>query len=147
MEDLLIECFYGGLIQGRLDQQASRVEVSYCIGRDIHPSELSALVDCLASWHQNSLSLMTSVQEKLERYKQKAEAARNAQVALLLGAHLEIDVSQFRRYVKALCNPTECPPSPRRQSLMLTLKPFGLRFEPSRMQAVTAMVAVLISML
>jgi len=82
VEDLLIECFYGGLLQGRLDQQASRLEVTYCTGRDIHPSEVAAMCETLAAWHKNSVDVMASVREKLERHKAQAEAARSAQTEL-----------------------------------------------------------------
>jgi len=82
VEDLLIECFYGGLLHGRLDQKASRLEVTQCAGRDVHPSEVSALCDTLAAWHKNSTLLMASVWGKLERYQQQAEAARRAQADL-----------------------------------------------------------------
>ena len=50
VEDLLIECLYEGLIQGKLDQSASQLDVHYCIGRDIHPSEVNAMCDLLTNW-------------------------------------------------------------------------------------------------
>lgn len=95
VEDLLIECFYGGLLQGRLDQQASRLEVSYCTGRDIHPSEVAAMCETLAAWHKNSVDVMASVREKLERHKAQAEAARNAQ------AELETQVDAIKATIRA----------------------------------------------
>ena len=41
IEDLLIECIYNGLLQGRLDQQERHLEVFSCAGRDVrarHPA-------------------------------------------------------------------------------------------------------------
>jgi len=79
VEDLLIECLYGGLLYGRLDQQASQLEVTYCTGRDIHPSEVAAMCETLGAWHKSSIEVMRLIHEKLERHKLQAEQARAAQ--------------------------------------------------------------------
>ena len=47
VEDLLIECIYGGLLQGRLDQAARQLEVFSCTARDVDPKELDAMSDTL----------------------------------------------------------------------------------------------------
>jgi len=82
VEDLLIECLYEGLIQGKLDQSASQLDVHYCIGRDIHPSEVNAMCDLLTNWHQNSLELLTSMREKLDSYKLECDMQRAQQQEL-----------------------------------------------------------------
>lgn len=50
VEDLLIECIYGGLLQGRLDQQAGQLEVFSSSARDVDPKELAAMSDTLLHW-------------------------------------------------------------------------------------------------
>ena len=76
VENLLIQCIYAGLIQGKLNQQAALLEVHSCIGRDIHPSELGAMIDTLGKWHENSVSLLSCVAERLGSYKAQCDARR-----------------------------------------------------------------------
>jgi len=76
IENLLIECFYGQLLQGKLDQAAGQLEVHHAFGRDIHPTEISAMCDQLGSWHQNSTELLACVKGKLESYKTQCDGAR-----------------------------------------------------------------------
>lgn len=79
VEDLLIDCIYGGLLQGKLDQQAGQLEVHYCIGRDIHPSEIQSMCDMLGQWHQNSVELLNCISAKIENYNQQCDATRAQQ--------------------------------------------------------------------
>uniref|UniRef100_A0A7S4EW34 PCI domain-containing protein n=2 Tax=Chrysotila carterae TaxID=13221 RepID=A0A7S4EW34_CHRCT len=76
LEDLLIECFYEGLLQGKLDQQAGQLDVHYCIGRDIHPSDIESMCETLGQWHHNSVQMLTLMSEKLESYKEQCDAQR-----------------------------------------------------------------------
>lgn len=77
IENLLIECFYGQLLQGKLDQAAGQLEVHHAFGRDIHPSEVTAMCEQLANWHQNSTELLVCVKDKLDSYKLQCDGARN----------------------------------------------------------------------
>jgi len=82
VEDLLIECIYGGLLQGRLDQQAGQLEVFSSSARDVDPKELAAMSDTLLHWHGGAVQLMASVSEQLGRFKQQQEDARTWQTDL-----------------------------------------------------------------
>merc|ERR1712216_921419 len=95
VEDLLIECFYGGLLQGKLDQQAKQVEVHCTIGRDIHPSELEAMVSTLDRWHSTSGVVLKCLHEKLGFYQTQCELARNQQ------AELDQQVESIRTNLRA----------------------------------------------
>ena len=82
VEDLLIECMYGGLLQGRLDQAAKTIDVFSCAPRDVHPDELEGMSETLLQWHSSAVGLMASVNEQLSRFKTHAEEARAAQTEL-----------------------------------------------------------------
>jgi PCI domain len=105
VEDLLIECIYGGLLQGRLDQAAGQLDVFSCSARDVNPKELASMSESLlqvrpgsgcpvcapdpthrcvapaphSQWHSGAVQLMASVSEELGRFKQHQEDARTWQ--------------------------------------------------------------------
>mgnify|MGYP000862233002 CR=1 FL=1 len=105
VEDLLIECIYGGLLQGRLDQAAGQLDVFSCSARDVNPKELASMSESLlqvrpgsgcpvcapdpthrcvapaphSQWHGGAVQLMASVSEELGRFKQHQEDARTWQ--------------------------------------------------------------------
>ena len=82
LEDLLIECIYAGLLQGRLDQQAGHLEVFSCAGRDVHPDEIPGMATTLLEWQAGAATLMAEVSEQLGSFKQQQEEARKAQTEL-----------------------------------------------------------------
>lgn len=82
VEDLLIRCIYGGLLNGKLDQQLKQLDVHTCIGRDIHPSEIASMLETLSQWHDTSLAVLGSLHDNIGLYKTQCEEARNAQSAL-----------------------------------------------------------------
>ena len=59
VEDLLIRCIYGGLLEGKLDQQLKQLSVHACAGRDIHPAEISAMLETLANWRAAAVHTRT----------------------------------------------------------------------------------------
>ena len=82
VEDLLIRCIYGELLNGKLDQQLKQLDVHTCIGRDIHPSEIATMLETLSQWHDTSLAVLGSLHDNIGLYKTQCEEARNAQSAL-----------------------------------------------------------------
>ena len=40
LEDLIIECFYAGLVRGNLDQRKQQLEVSFSFGRDVRTEQV-----------------------------------------------------------------------------------------------------------
>ena len=51
LEDLLIsECFYAGIIHGKLDQREQVLQVHECASRDVRPEELPGIIGGLSSW-------------------------------------------------------------------------------------------------
>lgn len=82
VEDLLIRCIYGGLIEGKLDQQLKQLSVHNAAGRDIHPSEISSMLETLATWHDTSLAVLSSLDGNMQAYKAQCDDARASQTAL-----------------------------------------------------------------
>ena len=82
VEDLLIDCIYSGLLEGRMDQAEQQLEVFSCAGRDLDPSEIPALCATLGAWHADSTALMGSLSAQMTSFKGQQEAARAEQADL-----------------------------------------------------------------
>ena len=51
LEDLLIsDCFYTGLIKGKLDQRQRCLQVQEAVARDVRPEQLQPIIQGLATW-------------------------------------------------------------------------------------------------
>lgn len=50
LEDLLIQAMYEGIIQGRLDQLNSRLEVDWSEGRDVKYTDMHQIISTLENW-------------------------------------------------------------------------------------------------
>ena len=82
VEDLIIECFNGELLQGKIDQRAQQLEVHSCIGRDVRLDEVGGMAATLGQWHSTAGALLGSLREKLEFYKAQVDAAKENQAQL-----------------------------------------------------------------
>lgn len=52
LEDFIIsECFYPGLVGGKLDQRGQSLHVHQAVPRDVRPEALQGLISGLASWY------------------------------------------------------------------------------------------------
>jgi COP9 signalosome complex subunit 7 len=54
LEDLVIECIYSGVFQGKLNQRAKQLVVENAIGRDVKADEITRLQRVLDSWYSSS---------------------------------------------------------------------------------------------
>eukprot|EP00775_Hariotina_reticulata_P005275 gene5275-5510_t len=69
LEDFIItDCFYTGLVVGKLDQRQACLQVHGVVSRDIKPSETAALAQALDNW-------MVGAQALLQRLEDEAAAA------------------------------------------------------------------------
>lgn len=50
LEDLIIDCIYNELVEGKLDQLNKRFHVVSCFGRDLRPSEIEGALAKLEAW-------------------------------------------------------------------------------------------------
>jgi COP9 signalosome complex subunit 7 len=80
LEDLIIDCVYNGLIQGKLDQRKKAFEVQWVMGRDLGPTEVEDMIKTVEVWLKQSESLLTSLTDRMKvadtvHEKKKNEAA------------------------------------------------------------------------
>jgi len=79
LEDLVIDCVYANLLQGKLDQRKKAFEVQWVMGRDLGPTEVEDMLKTVDVWLKNSEQLMTALDEKMKaantaHEKRKADA-------------------------------------------------------------------------
>jgi len=80
LEDLIIDCVYNGLLQGKLDQRKKAFEVQWVMGRDLHPTEVEDMIKTVEQWLKQSEQLIVTLDEKTKQAntvheKKRAEAA------------------------------------------------------------------------
>lgn len=85
LEDIIIECIYSGLINGKIDHRNNILRVSECIRRDVPTAELENIINTLKEWKnkmklfENTLkSSSETIQISRNRYKEEAEEAQKA---------------------------------------------------------------------
>merc|ERR1719282_1922409 len=67
LEDLVIEGISAGVVQGKLDQKSSHIEVDYVIGRDIRKSDIGSIVSVLTAWCDNCDNMLRGIEGQVER--------------------------------------------------------------------------------
>jgi len=100
LEDLIIDCVYANLLQGKLDQRKKAFEVQWVMGRDLGPTEVSDMMQTVETWLAHTNQLMTALDEKMKAAntihekkkndaaavaKQKSEIVENIKVAIQAG--------------------------------------------------------------
>ncbi|KAL0277163.1 UNVERIFIED_CONTAM: hypothetical protein PYX00_004534 [Menopon gallinae] len=65
LEDLIIEAVYSDIIQGKLDQKNSQLEVDYAIGRDIRPEDIGAIVNTLQEWCDSCEAVLACIETQV----------------------------------------------------------------------------------
>jgi COP9 signalosome complex subunit 7 len=67
LEDLIIEAIYAEIIQGKLDQGRSLLEVDTTIGRDIRKENLPTISSTLESWCDGCENVLATLQAQVDR--------------------------------------------------------------------------------
>nr|XP_026691136.1 COP9 signalosome complex subunit 7a-like [Ciona intestinalis] len=62
LEDLLISAIYANIIQGRLDQQNSRLEVEWAMGRDVRTEDMDSIINTLNNWCSSCETILGSIE-------------------------------------------------------------------------------------
>uniref|UniRef100_H2YE37 PCI domain-containing protein n=1 Tax=Ciona savignyi TaxID=51511 RepID=H2YE37_CIOSA len=62
LEDLLISAIYANIIQGRLDQQNSRLEVDWAMGRDVRSEDMDCIINTLGTWCSSCENILSSIE-------------------------------------------------------------------------------------
>jgi len=73
LEDMIIDCVYLGLIQGKLDQRKKAFEVQSVMGRDLGPTEVDDMIAQLNTWISQSESLGKQLEKKSEYANRRVE--------------------------------------------------------------------------
>ena len=102
LEDLVIECFYAGLLKGKLDQRRQQLSVHHAVGRDIRPNELDEMLEKLAQWDSLSSDILQAVEQRLadasgafadSRNRREAVRQRIERVKLEMKSQMEARIS------------------------------------------------------
>jgi len=79
LEDIIIDCVYLGLIQGKLDQRKKCFEVQSVIGRDLAQGEVEDMIGQLNTWLSSSEGVLKTLEKKIEQantqYEKKKKSA------------------------------------------------------------------------
>jgi len=79
LEDLIIDCVYNGLIQGKLDQRKNAFEVQWVMGRDLGPTDVEDMAKTLDLWVNTSEALMKTLDLKLKQANEAHERKKKDQ--------------------------------------------------------------------
>mmetsp|Transcript_8280 Transcript_8280/g.24785 ORF Transcript_8280/g.24785 Transcript_8280/m.24785 type:complete len:252 (-) Transcript_8280:4273-5028(-) len=67
LEDLIItHCFYPALVSGKLDQRQGCLQVEEVVSRDVMPDQLPAVTQGLATWLQQSSSVLQQLEQRIQ---------------------------------------------------------------------------------
>ena len=74
LEDMVIECIYGGLLSGRLDNKYQQMTVDYVSSRDFKSEDAPKLFDKLNKWKAHVESIEKTLDKNLKDTKSSLEA-------------------------------------------------------------------------
>lgn len=67
LEDLLItDCFYGGLLRGKLDQRNRCLHVEEAFSRDVPPSQLPGVSAALGEWLTAANGVLAGIEQRID---------------------------------------------------------------------------------
>lgn len=95
LEDLLISAIYANVIRGKLDQQNSRLEVDWTIGRDICPQSLETISTTLSLWCDACGSMLEGIKTQVKMANASLEDSQKKK------KDIEQEVSNIRKTIKA----------------------------------------------
>ncbi|KAG2386528.1 hypothetical protein C9374_002272 [Naegleria lovaniensis] len=102
LEDLLIDCMYQGLLEGKLDQKYKCMEVYETIGRDIKLEDIDQMISILKNWVVSGKEMLKGIdanidfantQFKTHNENKKKFEQQIAQIEESIKASLEEDTS------------------------------------------------------
>jgi len=95
LEDLIIEAIYAEIIQGKLDQARSLLEIDTTIGRDIRKENLPTISSTLESWCDGCENVLATLQAQVDRANaEKTQKIRRKEV-------LEQEILNLKKNVKS----------------------------------------------
>eukprot|EP01130_Rhizamoeba_saxonica_P009922 TRINITY_DN4054_c0_g1_i1.p1 TRINITY_DN4054_c0_g1~~TRINITY_DN4054_c0_g1_i1.p1 ORF type:complete len:210 (+),score=54.42 TRINITY_DN4054_c0_g1_i1:96-725(+) len=81
LEDLIIECIYQGLIEGKLDQEKQQLEIDCTIGRDVRIEDIDSMINTLSTWKDKSQVLLEEINLKIMHAQTEDEQIKSQKEA------------------------------------------------------------------
>jgi len=107
LEDLIIECMYQGLVEGKLDQEKHQFQVDQTIGRDIQLNEIDRLVSVLVDWQKKTEMQLEEINEKIQY------AVRNHEDEMNRQKDFQAKIDELKTNVKVILESSESEMDPR----------------------------------
>lgn len=95
LEDLLISAIYSNVIRGKLDQQNSRLEVDWSMGRDIRPADLDNILHTLGNWCSACDTMLKGIKTQVKASNLYLEEDQKRKL------QIEQEVINIRKTIKA----------------------------------------------
>jgi len=107
LEDLIIECMYQGLVEGKLDQEKHQFQVDQTIGRDIQLNEIDRLVSVLVDWQKKTEMQLEEINEKIQY------AIHNHEDEMTRQKVFQAKIEELKTDVKVILESSESEMDPR----------------------------------
>ena len=65
LEDLIIDCIYNELVEGKLDQLNKKFHVVSCYGRDMRPSDIDSALSKLEAWDRQLQEAQNFIENRI----------------------------------------------------------------------------------
>ena len=65
LEDMVLDTFYQGLVQGKLDQSNKIVQIDTVAGRDVRRNDLEGMNDKLLQWSERSKKVLSTIDQQI----------------------------------------------------------------------------------
>ncbi|XP_071840290.1 COP9 signalosome complex subunit 7b-like [Apostichopus japonicus] len=101
LEDLIIECIYAGILQGKLDQNNQQLEVEYAIGRDIRPEAVSDIINVLQEWCDGCETVLANIEEQITK------ANKYKEIKVKTKQKIQDEVENIKKAIKATSSSQE----------------------------------------
>lgn len=83
LEDLLIsQCFYPGLIKGKLDQKERCLHVQHAVARDVRQEEVPPIIQGLQNWLATSREVLVHLTDNMESVQHASQASKAKQAEM-----------------------------------------------------------------
>ncbi|PIK58227.1 putative COP9 signalosome complex subunit 7b-like [Apostichopus japonicus] len=99
--DLIIECIYAGILQGKLDQNNQQLEVEYAIGRDIRPEAVSDIINVLQEWCDGCETVLANIEEQITK------ANKYKEIKVKTKQKIQDEVENIKKAIKATSSSQE----------------------------------------
>lgn len=95
LEDFVInECFYAGIIRGKLDQQKQCLHVHDAISRDVPREDLGQILEGLDRWHKQACNALSMLDDRIQwTHTETANAER-------VKAAVDVRIEELKKGVK-----------------------------------------------